>query len=146
MSRVVTTALMLGWGFGQVGAQTETEAVRLVVKAEPGVMVSRLSPPVVELSNPFKTGEVLTATVDGEPSPDDPEFYYARLKPTMWRLPVPEGTAPGRYVAEVRATFSLCSKTLGVCFTDEQNVLATVQVGDEDENATVVFQLRQPEW
>lgn len=139
--------LTLGWGAGQgIGAQAATEVVRLEVEAEPGILVSRLNPPIIELSNPFEPDDVLTATVDGELYPNDPEFYYVRLDPVTWQLAVPQGTVPGRYVTEVRATFSLCSKTHGFCFTDEQKALATVQVGEAEENATVIFRLRQPKW
>lgn len=137
--------LTLGWSAGEdAGVQADTEVVRLEVEAEPGILISRLNPPIIELSNPFEPDDVLTATVDGELYPDDPEFYYARLNPVTWQLAVPQGIAPGRYVAEVRATFSLCSETHGFCFTDEQKALATVQVGGGEKNATVEFQLRQP--
>lgn len=88
--------LTLGWSAGQGVTQAGTEAVRLEVEAEPGILISRLNPPLVELSNPFEPDAVLTATVDGELYPDDPEFYYARLKPVTWQLAVPQGTAPGR--------------------------------------------------
>lgn len=138
--------MTLGWSAGEdAGVQAGTEAVRLEVEAAPGIMISRLNPPLIELSNPFEPDDVLTTTASGELYPDNPEFYYARLNPVTWQLAVPQGTAPGRYVAEVRATFSLCSKTHGFCFTDEQRALAAVQVGGGTENATVVFKLRQPE-
>lgn len=137
--------LTLGWSAGEdAGVQAGIEVVRLEVEAAPGILISRLNPPLVELGNPFEPDDILTATADGELYLDDPEFYYARLNPVTWQLVVPQGTAPGRYVAEVRATFSLCSKTHGFCFTDEQKALATVQVGGGEKNATVVFQLRQP--
>lgn len=46
--------LTLGWSAGQDVIQAGTEAVRLEVEAEPGILVSRLNPPIIELSNPFK--------------------------------------------------------------------------------------------
>lgn len=142
-------ALTLAWSAGRGVTQAGTEVVRLEVEAEPGILISRLSPPVIELSNPFEPDAVLTATVDGEPYPDDPKFpkfYYARLKPVTWQLVVPPGTTPGLYLAEIRATFSLCSETHGFCFTDEQRAPATVQVGEQQKNVPVIFRLRQPKW
>ena len=148
MSRFRVVALWVGlafsWGAGQDAPQAATveTTVWLEVEAEPGILISRLNPPVLELDNPFRPGDVLTAVMDGEPYTDDPEAYYARLNPVTWTLPVPQGTASGRYPAQIRATFALCSQTQGFCFTDEQTVSATVQVG---KNATATLRLRQPE-
>lgn len=144
---LLVAVTLVSWGRAQKAVPPtetlETVTVRLVVETEPGVLVSRLNPPLIELSNPFGAA-ILTATIDGEPYPDDPEFYYARLNPVTWTVAVPQGVAPGSYPADIRATFALCSKTQGFCFTDEQTVLATVQVGGE-ENETVVVRLREPE-
>ncbi len=147
LTALVVTVMLVSWGGAQqtlTSTETlETVTVRLEVKAEPDILVSRLNPPLIELSNPFGAG-ILTATIDGEPYPDDPEFYYARLNPVTWQLAVPQGTPPGSYPADIQSTFALCSKTQGFCFTDEQSALATVQVGGE-ENETVVVRLREPE-
>lgn len=141
---LLVAVTLVGWGHAQPPTEAgETVTVRLEVEAEPGILISRRNPPLIELSNPFGTG-VLTATADGEPYPGDPELYYARLDPVSWTVSVPQGVAPGSYPIEIRATFALCSKTRGVCFTDEQTTSATVQVGRK-ENETVVVQLRQPE-
>lgn len=139
---LLVAVTLVGWGHAQPTSEAgETVTVRLEVEAEPGILVSRRNPPLIELSNPFGTG-VLIATAGGEPYLDDPELYYARLDPVSWTVAVPRGVAPGSYPTEIRATFALCSKTRGVCFTDEQTASATVQVGG---NETVVVQLRQPE-
>ena len=143
---VTLGAVMLSWGESAPTAPTETvetATVQLEVGAEPGLLISRLNPPRVELDNPFKPGNVLTAVMDGRPYPDNPAVYYARLNPVTWALTVPQGTAPGRYPAEIRVTFALCSKTQGFCFTDEQTASATVQVGGGENEAVVVW-LRQP--
>lgn len=152
MNRLQVAALWVGlaifsWGSAQdeVPPETaETVTVRLVVETEPGVLISRLNPSIVELDDPFRLGDALTATVDGEPYLDDPEVYYARLNPVIWELPVPQGAAPGGYPSEIRATFALCSRTQGSCFIDEQTAMTTVQVGG-GANETVVVRLRQPE-
>lgn len=139
---LLVAVTLVGWGRAQPTSEAgDTVTVRLEVEAEAGILVSRLNPPLLELTDPFTTA-VLTATVEGEPYPDDPELYYARLKPVTWQLAVPQGTPPGSYPTEIRAAFALCSKAQGFCFTDEQTALATVQVGG---NETVVVELRQPE-
>ncbi len=147
----LTLGLMMvavfGWSAAQTSGQRgELAVVRLVVKVESGILISRLNPPSIKLVNPFDTGKVLTARIDGVLSRERPEFYYARLKPVTWSLLVPDSVASGSYPAEVRAIFSLCSTARGFCYTDQQKALATVQVGEQQEDTTVVFQLRQPEW
>lgn len=146
LTALVVTVMLVSWGGAQqtlTSTETlDTVTVRLEVGAEPGLLISRLNPPMVELDNPFKPGDVLTAVMDGEPYPDDPKVYYARLNPVIWELTVPRGTPPGSYPADVQATFALCSKTLGFCFTDEQTAATTVQVGGGE--TTVTLQLRQP--
>lgn len=135
----------LGWGAAQLSDQySEPIVVQLEVEAEAGILISRLNPPSIKLVNPFEAGDILTGKIDGELYRDQPKFYYTRLKPVMWYLRVPDSVAPGSYPAEVRAIFSLCSTARGFCYTDQHKATTTVQVGEKQQNVTIVLRLRQP--
>ncbi len=147
--KVSYSCLVVGLlGFGVAGsAQTppETETVQLVVETPPDILISRLNPPVLELLNPFESGEVITTNASGELWKENPEFYYVNVAPVVWHLEVPAATELGSYDARIQATFSLCSSTQGFCFTDQQTAVATVQVGSTAENTPVVLELSGPD-
>ena len=138
----VLTLLLSSLGGAQVKAKTEQ--LQLIVKAPPGILISRLNPPRLELSSPFDN-TVLKAEVSGTPWRDKPKVYYAELNPVTWQLKVPAGTEPGTYQAPLEATFSLCSLARGFCFTTQQNAVFTFQVGSQKENVPVVLRLSQPQ-
>ncbi len=129
---------------GSAQQKLELEPLQLIVKTPPGILISRLNPPRLELSNPFDRA-ILKAKVSGEPWHDKPEIYYTTLQPVTWQLSVPAGTKPGTYQAPLEATFSLCSLARGFCFTTQQNAVFTFQVGSQKENVPVVLRLSQPE-
>ena len=120
---------------GMVYAQPGSEAqVRLEVETAPGLVINRKNPPLVNLSDPFHqdaslTAAVLTAAVEGEPWPDDPETYFAHLDPVSWTVSVPQTAAPGVYPLMIEADFSLCDSGIGVCFTEHREVAVTLHVG-----------------
>ena len=143
MKLVLVLTLLLS-SLGNAQQKPEVEQLELVINAPPGILISRLNPPKLKLSNPFD-GAVLEAKVSGKPWRDKPEFYYAELNPVTWQLEVPAGTKTGTYQAPLEATFSLCSLARGFCFTTQQNAVLTVHVGNPEENAPVVLTLSQPE-
>ena len=137
---LVLTLLLSSLGGAQVKLDEQLE---LIVKAPPGILISRLNPPELKLSSPFDN-TVLKAEVSGKPWRDKPKFYYAELNPVTWQLKVPAGTKPGTYQAPLEATFSLCSLARGFCFTTQQNAVFTLHVGSQ-KNVPVVLTLSQPE-
>ena len=137
------TLLVLS-SLGSAQQKPEVEQLELIVKAPPGILISRLNPPRLELHSPFDN-TILKAKASGKPWPDKPDIYYTKLNPVTWRLDVPAGTKPGTYQAPLKANFSLCSLAQGFCFTTQQVAVFTVQVGSQKENAPVVLTLSKSE-
>ena len=147
---ILTSLLVLVASLGnaqsakQAPKAAEVEQLQLIVNAPPDILISRLNPPLLELSNPFANGAVLNANVSGELWQAKPKFYYTKLRPVTWQLSVPAGTKSGTYQAPLKASFSLCSRSRGFCFTTQQNAVFTLQVGSQKKNDPVVFTLSQP--
>ena len=140
---LVLTILLSSLGNAQ--QKPELEQLHLIVNAPADILISRLNPPRLELHNPFAGGAVLRAQVSGKLWQDKPKFYYTRLHPVTWQLRVPAGAKPGTYQAPLEASFSLCSRSRGFCFTTRQNAVFTVQVGSQEKNDLVILTLSEPD-
>ena len=128
---------------GRPEAVPEAVVVQLVAQADPGLLSSRLNPPRLSLRDPFREGALLRAEVVGA-SAEGPESYYAHIDPAVWRLTVPPEAAPGGYATEIHASFALCSKARGFCFTEARTAKVTVEVGDDLAPVEVVMRLSSP--
>lgn len=117
--------------------------IKLELKPDPDVLLNRLGPSRIRVSNPF--GKPLEAEVPkGTPWPQEPNAYDQAVPPLTFRLNLPNKAKPGVYPVRLEAELFLCDAVKHVCYRANLTSTVTILVGSRGQDQAAVLELKKP--